>query len=180
MVRAITLTPTIYRAGVALPTSMRFIGLYCCILFAGLYCCTDGQLQLWVLHPHSWLNGLSIQNVSGGFFYSVHPEPHPTTRWLDYKSTHTMVPSHSGFFLFNHYTFQGFCLRAVIQPLVETTGLLNSWVFLIFTTNLTNLNGSTRGGLLPEHPHGQHHSYSQSTDWGCVLNDIPTGPNRCL
>ena len=66
-----------------------------------------------------------------------------------------MVPSHSGFFLFYHYTFQGFCLRTVIQPLVETTGLLNSWVFLIFTTNHTNLNGSTRGGLLPEHPHGQ-------------------------
>ena len=56
-------------------------------------------------------------------------QPHPTTRWLDYKSTHTMVPSHSWFFLFYHYTFQGFCLRTLIQPLVETTGLLNSWVF---------------------------------------------------
>ena len=100
--------------------------------------------------------------------------------FFDYKSTHPMVPSQSGFFLFYHYTFQGFCLRTLIQPLVETTGLLNSWVFLIFTTNHTNLNGSTRGGLLPEDPHGQNHSYLQSPDWGLVLNDIPTGPNLCL
>jgi len=28
------------------------------------------------------------------------PPIHPTTRWLDYKSSHTMVPSHSGFFFF--------------------------------------------------------------------------------
>ena len=86
--------------------------------------------------------------------------------FFDYKSTHPMVPSHSGFFLFYHYTFQGFCLRTLIQPLVETTGLLNSWVLLIFTTNHTNLNGSRRGGLLPEYPHGQNHSYLQSPDWG--------------
>ena len=30
------------------------------------------------------------------------PQIHPATRWLDYKSSHTMVPSHSGFFLFFH------------------------------------------------------------------------------
>ena len=94
------------------------------------------------------------------------PQIHPTTRWLDYKSNHTMVPSHCGFFLFYHYNLQGSCLRTVIQPLVETAGLLISWVFLFFTTNHTNLNGSTRGGLLSDHPHGQNHSYSQSTDWG--------------
>jgi len=39
------------------------------------------------------------------------------------------VPSHSGFFLFNHYNLQGSCIRTVIQPLVETAGLLISWVF---------------------------------------------------
>ena len=86
------------------------------------------------------------------------PQIHPTTRWLDYKSSHTMVPSHSGFFLFNHYNLQGSCLRTVMQPLVETAGLLISWVFLFLTTNHTNLNGSTRGGLLSDHPHGQNHS----------------------
>jgi len=74
------------------------------------------------------------------------PQIHPTTRWLDYKSGHTMVPSHSGFFLFYHYNLQGSCLRTVIQPLVETAGLLISWVFLFYTTNHTSLNGSTRGG----------------------------------
>ena len=74
------------------------------------------------------------------------PQPHPTTRWLDYKSSHTMVPSHSGFFLFYHYNLQGSCLRTVLQPLVETAGLLISWGFLFFTTNHTNLNGSTRWG----------------------------------
>ena len=52
--------------------------------------------------------------------------------------------------------------------------------FCLFTTNHTNLNGSTRGGLLSDHPHGHNYSYSQSTDWGWVLNDIPTGPNLCL
>jgi len=57
---------------------------------------------------------------------------HPTTRWLDYKSSHTMAPSHSGFFLFNHYNLQGSCLRTVIQTLVETAGLLISWVFLFY------------------------------------------------
>jgi len=38
--------------------------------------------------------------------------------------------------------------------------------FFFFTTNHTNLNGSTRGGLFSDHPHGQNHSYSQSADWG--------------
>ena len=44
------------------------------------------------------------------------PKIHPTTRWLDYKSSHTMAPSHSGFFLFYHYNLQGSCLRTVLQP----------------------------------------------------------------
>ena len=57
------------------------------------------------------------------------PRIHPTTRWLDYKSNHTIAPSHSGFFLFYYYNLQGSCVRTVIQPLVETAGLLISWVF---------------------------------------------------
>ena len=57
------------------------------------------------------------------------PQIHPTTRWLDHKSSHTMAPSHSGFFLFYHYNLQGSCLQTVIQPLAETAGLLISWVF---------------------------------------------------
>ena len=97
--------------------------------------------------------------TSCGFFYSVKnfsqrnlTQPHdgwitnPPTRWFH----HTV-----GFSFFYHYTFQGFCLRTLIQPLEKTTGLLNSWVFPFVTTNLTNLNGSTRGGILPEHPHGR-------------------------
>jgi len=68
-----------------------------------------------------------------GFFFCpefLPPEIHPTTRWLDYKSIHTMAPSHSGVFLFNHYNLQGSChrLQTVIQPLTETAGLLISWV----------------------------------------------------
>ena len=57
------------------------------------------------------------------------PQIHPTTRWLDYKSSHTMAPSHTGFFLFYHYDLQGSCLWTVIQLLAETAGLLISWVF---------------------------------------------------
>jgi len=57
------------------------------------------------------------------------PQIHPTTRWLDHKSSHTMAPSHSGVFLFYHYNLQGSCLQTVIQPLAETAGLLISWVF---------------------------------------------------
>ena len=100
----------------------------------------------------------SIQN----FYYHKFIQPqdvwitNPATRWLH----HTV-----GFPFFYHYKFQGSCLRTVIQPLAETAGLLISWVFFFFSTNHTNLNGSTRGGLLSDHPHGQNHSYSQSTDW---------------
>jgi len=60
------------------------------------------------------------------------PQIHLTTRWLDYKSSHMMAPSHSGFFLFYHYNLQGSCLRTVIQPLVETAGLLISWIFSFY------------------------------------------------
>jgi len=42
----------------------------------------------------------------------------------------------------------------------ETAGVLISWDFFFFNTNHTNLNGSTRGGLLSDHPHGQNHSHS--------------------
>jgi len=50
----------------------------------------------------------------------------------DYKSSHTMAPSHSGFFLFYHCNLQGSYLRTVIQPLAETAGLLISWVFSFY------------------------------------------------
>ena len=92
------------------------------------------------------------------------PQIHPTTRWLDYKSNHTMVPSHCGYFLFYHYNLQGSCLRTVIQTLVETAGLLISWVFLFFTTNHTNLNGSTRGVSFQTTPMGKiTHTHSPRT-----------------
>jgi len=42
------------------------------------------------------------------------------------KSSHMMASSHSGVFLFYHYSLQGSCLRTVIQLLAETTGLLIS------------------------------------------------------
>jgi len=44
-----------------------------------------------------------------GFFFCpefLPPEIQPTTRWLDYKSIHTMAPSHSGFFFFTTSTFK--------------------------------------------------------------------------
>jgi len=45
------------------------------------------------------------------------------------KSSRLMASSHSRFSLFYHYNIQGSRLQTVIQPLVETTGLLISWVF---------------------------------------------------
>ena len=104
--------------------------------------------------------------TSGGFFYSVQNfyhrkfiQPHdgwitnPVTRWFH----HTV-----GFFFVTTITFKDLVYG---QSSVETAGLLISWVFLFLTTNHTNLNGSTRGGLLSDHPHGPNHSYSQSPVW---------------
>jgi len=83
-------------------------------------------------------------------FYSVQnflpPQIHPTTRWLDYKSSHTMSPSHSGFFLFYHYNLQGSCLRTVIQSLVKTAGLLISWVFS-FLPRTIPISTDQQGGV---------------------------------
>jgi len=107
------------------------------------------------------------------------PRIHPTTRWLDYKSNHTMVPSHSGFFLFYHNNLQGSCLRTVIQPLVETAGLLISWVFPFLPPTIPTSTDQQGGVSFQTTPMGKI-THSQSTDWGWVLNDIPTGPNLCL
>jgi len=75
--------------------------------------------------PNTGLNlGHPVGGVSCPEF--LPPQIHQTTRWLHYKSRHTMAPSHSGFFLFNHYNLQGSCLQTVIQPLAETADLLIS------------------------------------------------------
>ena len=93
------------------------------------------------------------------------------------KSSHMMASSHSGFFLFYHYNLQGSCLRTVIQPLTETAGLLISWVFPFLPRTIPTSTDQQGGGLLSDHPHGHNHLYSQSTDWGWFLKDIPTGLN---
>jgi len=82
------------------------------------------------------------------------------------KSSHLMVSSHGGFSLFYHYNLQGSCLRTIIQPLVETTGLLISWVFPFLPRTISTSTDQQGGGLLLDHPHGYNHLYSQSTDWG--------------
>jgi len=82
------------------------------------------------------------------------------------KSSHMMASSHSGFFLFYHYNRQGSCLRTVIQPLVETTGLLISWFFSFLSRTIPTSSDQQGGGLLSDHLHGHNHLYSRSTDWG--------------
>jgi len=94
------------------------------------------------------------------------PQIHPTTRWLDYKSSHTMAPSHSAFFLFYHYNLQGSCLRTVIQPLVKTAGLLVSWVFSFLPRTIPTSTDQQGGVSFQTTPIGKNHSYSQSPDWG--------------
>jgi len=96
------------------------------------------------------------------------------------KSSHLMASSHSGFSRLYHYNLQGSCLQTVIQPLVETAGLLISWVFSflswVFSFLPRTIPTSTdqRGGsLLVDHPHGYNHLYSQSTDWGWFLKTYP-------
>ena len=70
--------------------------------------------------------GSNLGHPVGFLFCSefLPPQIHLTTRRLHYKSNHTMVSSHSGFFLFYHYNLQRSCRRTVIQPLAETAGLL--------------------------------------------------------
>ena len=60
-----------------------------------------------------------------------------------------MVPSHSGFFLFYHYNLQGSCLRTVIQSLVETAGLLISWVFFPFLPQTILTSTDQQGETTP-------------------------------
>ena len=75
-----------------------------------------------------------------------------------------MVPSHSGFFLFYHNNLQGSCLRTVIQPLVETAGLLISWVFPFLPRTIPTSTDQQGGVSFQTTPMGKI-THSQSTDW---------------
>jgi len=121
------------------------------------------------------------------------PQIHPTTRWLDYKFNHTMVPSHRGFFLCYHYNLQGSCLRTVVQPLVETAGLLISWGFLFYHEPYQPQRINKRGSPFRPPPWAQsliltvhrlglspqrhtHRSESQSIVQGLVQDLMTTKP----
>jgi len=98
----------------------------------------------------------------GNFF--TPPRIHLTTLWPDYKSRHTMAPSHSGFFLFYHYNLQGSCLRTVIQPLAETAGLLISWVFSFLPRTITTSTDQQGGVSFQTTPMGKiTHTHSPRT-----------------
>ena len=91
-------------------------------------------------------------------FFSHHHEfiqPHngwitnPATRWLH----HTV-----GFFFLTTTTFKDHGLSTDSHPATcRDCGSPHLVGFSFFTTNHTNLNGSTREGLLSDHPHGQNH-----------------------
>jgi len=102
-----------------------------------------------------------------GFLYCpefLPPQIHPTTRWLDYKSSHTMAQSHSGFFLFYHYNLQGSCLLTVIQPLAETAGLLISWVFSFLPRTVPTSTDQQGGVSFQTTPMGKiTHTHSPRT-----------------
>ena len=75
-----------------------------------------------------------------------------------------MVPSHSGFFLFYHYNLQGSCLRTVIQPLAETTGLLISWVFSFLPRTIPTSTDQQGGVSFQTTPMGKiTHTHSPRT-----------------
>jgi len=78
-----------------------------------------------------------------------------------------------GFSFSTTTTFRGYCLQTVIQPLVETTGLLISWIFSFLPWTLPTSTEQKGGGLLSDHPHGHNHLYSQFTDWGWFLKTYP-------
>jgi len=88
------------------------------------------------------------------------------------------IQPHDGFitqlvFFFYHYNLQGSCLRTVIQPLAETTGLLISSVFSFLPRTIPTSTDQQGEGLLSDHSHGHNHLYSQSTDWGLLLKTYP-------
>jgi len=92
------------------------------------------------------------------------PQIHPTTRWLDYKYSHTMAPSRSGFFVLYHYNLQGSCLRTVIQPLAETAGLLISWVFSFLPRTIPTSTDQQGGVSFQTTPMGKiTHTHSLRT-----------------
>ena len=135
-------------------------------------CCSLLQRQLKILVPRKKVSGRSWWNTRRILRFCSHEntantrDAHPTTRWVDYKSTHTMVQSHSGFFFFYHYTSQGVCLRTLIPPLEKTTGLLNSWVFP-FLPRTSPTSTDRQGGVsFQSTPMRKNHSYSHSPDSG--------------
>jgi len=110
--------------------------------------------------------GSNLGHPVGFFILSriLPPRIHPTTRCLDYKSNHTMAPSHSRFFLFYHYNLQGSCLRTVIQPLVETAGLLISWVFPFLPRTIPTSTDQQGGVSFQTTPMGKiTHTHSPQT-----------------
>ena len=94
---------------------------------------------------------------------------HPTTRWLDYKSNHTMAPSHSGFFLFYHYNFQGSCLRTVIQTLVETAGLVCNQAH----GRDNKASKTTSRKMLQQAPNTQHAARSTACCLDSLASSVP-------
>ena len=75
-----------------------------------------------------------------------------------------MAPSHSGFFLFYHYNLQGSCLQIVIQPLVETAGLLISWVFSCLPRTIPTSTDEQGGVSFQTTPMGKiTHTHSPRT-----------------
>jgi len=114
--------------------------------------------------PSSNENGVSCNDCYLFCPEFLPPQIHPTIRWLDYKSSHTMAPSHSGFFLFNYYNLQGSCQWTVIQPLTETAGLLISWGFSFLPRTIPTATDQQGGVSFQTTPMGKiTHTHSPRT-----------------
>jgi len=67
-------------------------------------------------------------------------------------------------FLFYHYNLQGSCLRTVIQPLVETAGLLISWAFPFLPRTIPTSTDQQGGVSFQTTPMGKvTHTHSPRT-----------------
>ena len=119
--------------------------------------------------------GSNLGHPVGFLFYPefLPPQIHPTTRWLDYKSIHTMTPSHSGVFLFYHYNLQGSCLQTVIQPLAETAGVLISWVYSFLPRTIPTSTDQQGGASFQTTPMGKI-----KNPWGVTLTMEPNHLKR--
>ena len=117
-----------------------------------------------------YINGLNLWTFCGFLFWFLttiisrilSTDRNPATYWLH----HILV-------FFYHCNLPGYCLRAVIQPLVETTGLLISWVFSFLPQTIPTSTDQQGGDLLPDHPHGHNHLYSHFTDRSWFLTTYP-------